>query len=192
MVTLNSSLISALKSTHKHLVPLALVIRLVTLSTSPSLAIAATLPAELTVEVVAQTAPQEISPISPLAFLDETNIARSNSGLAALHSNETLTLAAQAKITDMQERGYWDHFRPSDKKAPWDFIRESGYQYTVAGENLAKGFKTAHGITEAWLASPSHRANLLSPKYEDVGFATGYIETPEGRVLLTVQMFGTR
>jgi uncharacterized protein YkwD len=191
MVTLKASLISVLKSTHKHVVPLALVIRLVTLSTSPSLAIASTIPAPAS-QVVTQASIEEVSRISQVAFLNETNAARLTNGLSVLKSNEILTLAAQAKITDMQNLGYWDHFRPSDKKAPWDFIRDSGYQYTIAGENLAKGFQTAHGITEAWLASPSHRANLLSTKYEDVGFATGYIETPEGRVLLTVQMFGTR
>jgi uncharacterized protein YkwD len=192
MVTVHPSRISILGSVHKQLVPLALVIRLVTLSTSPSLAIASTLPDSAGDQANVQVATQLISPISEAAFLDETNIARSDSGLPILHTSVPLTHAAQAKIADMQERGYWDHFRPIDKKAPWDFIRESGYQYSVAGENLARGYKTAHGITEAWLASPSHRANLLSPKYDDVGFATGYIETSEGKVLLTVQMFGSR
>jgi uncharacterized protein YkwD len=123
-------------------------------------------------------------------FLNETNTARVAVGLEPLHLNSQLNAAAYDKATDMVMRNYWDHFSP-DGMAPWDFIKREGYVYHYAGENLARGFKTAHGITEAWIASPTHRANLYSPHYTEVGFATAMGTNDKGeRVLLTVQLFG--
>ncbi len=131
--------------------------------------------------------------LSPEAFLSETNAIRRSAGRAPLSLNPNLMQAAESKAADMLARGYWDHFRPDDNKAPWDFITEAGYKYSVAGENLARGFKTAQGITAAWYNSPSHKANLLSDRYTDVGYAT--IETTDAAgatQLVTVQMFGAR
>ena len=126
-------------------------------------------------------------------FLRLTNAAREDVGLSELSLNDRLSAAAQAKVRDMVNNGYWDHFRPTDHKAPWTFIREAGYDYTIAGENLARGYRTPQGITRAWLASPTHRANILSPKYTEVGFASMETFDAQGApVVLTVQMFGGR
>ena len=141
---------------------------------------------------------QEVTAIAtvayqPVEFLTLTNQARQEKGKPALRLNDQLDAAAYTKAMDMAQKGYWDHFRPGDGKAPWDFIKEAGYSYTVAGENLARGFKTPTGITTAWLASPAHRANLLSSKYGEVGFACIQIKDQDGNtLLLTVQMFGSR
>jgi len=134
---------------------------------------------------------QDVIPASEL--LQETNANRIEAGLSPLELNDQLTAAAEAKAQDMVINNYWDHFRPSDHKAPWDFIDEAGYHYQVAGENLARGFQTAGGITRAWMHSPAHAANILSPKYKEVGFATIYGTDDNGNsVILTVQMFGAR
>jgi len=126
-------------------------------------------------------------------FLTLTNAARAEQGVAPLTLNNDLSTAAQAKAQDMAAKHYWAHFRPTDNKAPWDFIKESGYTYKVAGENLARGFRTPEGITKAWLNSPTHRANLISAKYQEVGFASIQTVDEKGEtVLLTVQMFGSR
>jgi len=123
----------------------------------------------------------------------QANLYRAESGELPLKQNDQLTAAAEAKVEDMIANHYWDHFRPTDGKAPWDFVDESGYHYKVAGENLARGFQTAQGITQAWMSSPAHAANILSEKYQDVGFATAYGYDQNGeRVLLTVEMFGAR
>ena len=137
--------------------------------------------------------PQFNDVLSASDLLNDTNAARALDGEAALQINSLLMQAAENKALDMSSQGYWAHFRPSDHKAPWDFITATGYTYRVAGENLAKGFRTSRGITDAWMKSPTHRANLLSAKYTDVGFASLYAQQPDGsRVLLTVQMFGSR
>ena len=126
-------------------------------------------------------------------FLIDLNADRSAAGLAPLRMNDELNVAAESKAKDMIANNYWDHFRPSDHKAPWEFIDESGYAYRVAGENLARGFRTEAGITDAWMKSPAHRANMLSSKYQEVGFASIYTYNETGvRILLSVEMFGAK
>jgi uncharacterized protein YkwD len=146
---------------------------------------------------IAISTPQvPLQPASPMlsadAFLSATNTARAAQGMPALVLNQALVTAAQMKVRDMQVNLYWSHFRPSDNKAPWDFMKEAGYAYDVAGENLARGFRTAEGITEGWLESPTHRANLLSPLYSEVGYATGTTVNAQGEpVLVTVQFLAS-
>lgn len=126
-------------------------------------------------------------------FLALTNAQRRQAGLSQLVLQDQLSQAARAKAIDMITKGYWEHFRPSDGKAPWDFIHEAGYTYLSAGENLARGFETPQGITGAWMNSPTHRANILSLKYTEVGFACVRVINSNGNsVLFTVQMFGRR
>jgi len=139
-----------------------------------------------------QNAARQIEVFQPEQFLTLTNADRADRGIAPLVLNDQLNAAALAKAEDMAQKGYWDHFRPSDGKAPWDFIKENGYSYKVAGENLAKGYRTPNGITSAWMNSPAHKANLLSAKYQEVGFACIEATIDGEQVLLTVQMFGSR
>jgi uncharacterized protein YkwD len=180
--------IPLLGNLHRQIIPFTLALRVIGITTPSSLAVAAELPA-----VPQITTSQYANQFTEQDFLALTNSARAQSGLAPLSLNGELEQAAMAKAQDMANNHYWDHFRPTDKKAPWDFIHESGYQYTVAGENLARGFTTPTGITNAWMESPTHRANVLSPKYTEVGFASIRAAGTDGQtVLLTVQMFGSR
>lgn len=178
----------AVGNLHRHVIPFTLALRVISLTSPTSLALAAQLP------VVPSVHAAEFSnQFSQEDFLSLTNEARAEAGLAPLVLNPELQLAALQKAQDMVHNSYWDHYRPSDHKAPWDFIHEAGYQYTVAGENLARGFSTPGGITKAWLESPTHRANVLSPKYAEVGYASIKTTDQDGKtVLLTVQMFGHR
>ena len=88
-------------------------------------------------------------------------------------------------------KNYWAHNSP-DGKTPWEFIKEAGYSYVYAGENMARGFNTSLDVTNAWMASPTHRANMLSSNYSDVGFAvvTGNLSGEE--TVLVVEEFGNR
>jgi uncharacterized protein YkwD len=140
----------------------------------------------------ASVAYQEQSVFPEQDFLLATNAARVAVNLPELTLNQQLTVAAQAKANDMLVNDYWAHFRPSDGTPPWFFISQAGYSYTIAGENLARGFSSVAGITKAWLASPTHRANLLSSKYKEVGFASVTTTDEQGNsIILTVQLFGT-
>ena len=118
-----------------------------------------------------------------------TNDLREKKGLADLTLNETLSKAANAKANDMFKEDYWAHTSPSGKE-PWDFIIGTGYDYIYAGENLAVDFSKSKDVVVAWNNSPSHRDNLLSPKYNEIGFAVVNGELQGRKTTLVVQMFG--
>lgn len=119
-----------------------------------------------------------------------TNEKRIENGLSPLTLNNQLSVAASSKADDMFIKNYWSHNSP-DGTSPWDFIKGAGYTYTYAGENLARGFDNPSDVVNAWMASPEHRKNMLSPNYQNIGFAikTGSL-TGEDTVLV-VEMFGT-
>jgi len=120
-----------------------------------------------------------------------TNQKRQENGLASFDFNPTLSAAASAKAQDMFADNYWAHVAP-DGVTPWQFIEGSGYAYFYAGENLAKDFADSDGVVSAWMASPTHRDNILKKEYEDIGFAVlnGTLNGEE--TTLVVQMFGKR
>jgi hypothetical protein len=124
------------------------------------------------------------------ALLDETNQARANDGEPALVLNKQLTNAAYLKAQDMLARQYWAHNAP-DGTQPWKWFGDVKYNYTEAGENLAKNFTTPGAVMSAWLASPEHRANVLKLAYQDVGFAVvdGVLEGKQ--TSLVVALYGT-
>lgn len=130
--------------------------------------------------------------ISSTDLLNLTNQERQANGLPTLTLNDQLSQAAAGKAEDMMINNYWAHISPSGV-TPWQFITNAGYHYTAAGENLARGFTTSSSVTDAWMASPEHRANVLSSNYQEVGFAVreGSL-TGESDTVLVVEMFGSR
>jgi len=124
-------------------------------------------------------------------LLTLVNQKRQENGLPPLSFSPELATAARSKANDMFSKNYWAHNSP-DGKTPWEFLKEAGYNYVYAGENMARGFNTSADVTNAWMVSPTHRANVLSPNYSDVGFAvvTGNLSGEE--TVLVVQEFGNR
>jgi uncharacterized protein YkwD len=129
------------------------------------------------------------TPISASALISLTNQARANNGLKTLRVNSLLNQAANAKLTDMFANNYFAHTSPSGLTG-WYFIRTQGYRYSKAGENLAKDFMTSEGIFDAWMASPSHRANILESSFQEIGIATRNGKIDGQDTTLTVQFFG--
>lgn len=123
-------------------------------------------------------------------LISATNAKRAEAGLSPVTLNGALSQAAAAKASDMFANNYWAHTSPGGK-TPWDFIIGAGYRYTLAGENLAKNFQTSDGVVEAWMSSPTHKANIVKSGYKEVGFAVvnGVLNGEE--TTLVVQMFGT-
>jgi len=129
--------------------------------------------------------------ISTQDLLVLTNQERAKAHVAPLTENDALATAAYWKGQDMFAHNYWAHVDPANGKTPWVFIQDAGYSYTFAGENLARGFGSAPDVVAAWIASPSHRENMLSPNYQEVGFSVqeGNLTGEQGTILV-VQMFG--
>lgn len=109
-------------------------------------------------------------PVSVVELAADTNAQRAAFGLSPLRNDDRLAQAAYLKGKDMLAKQYWAHQAP-DGTTPWYWFNASGYNYTYAGENLAKNFTSADAAVAAWMASPGHRANVLDAQYSDVGFA---------------------
>ncbi len=131
---------------------------------------------------------ETLNPFNPVDIVRITNEARRAAGLADLQSNSVLAAAAARKLDDMAAQQYFAHVTP-DGKQPWDFILAAGYRYRSAGENLGKGFNDPNALVDAWMHSPSHRANLVNASYRDIGVAARRITLNGVSTLLVVQMF---
>lgn len=131
------------------------------------------------------------STITPDQVIEQTNAQRRNLGLNELTLNQQLSNAALAKAQDMFSNQYWAHTSPTGVK-PWNFIHNAGYSYKVAGENLARDFSNTSDMLAAWMASPTHRDNIINSKYQEIGIAVVDGELMGYETTLVVQMFGTQ
>ncbi len=102
-------------------------------------------------------------------LLAHTNHHRTAHGLPIFLHNSKLETGAQNKANHMIANDYWSHIAP-DGTTPWFFFDQAGYAYLVAGENLAYGFDTSLGVVNGWMASQSHKDNILLPAFEEIGF----------------------
>lgn len=127
-------------------------------------------------------------------LLNSTNTARRSYDQNPLKLNPLLSRAAQAKANDMALKNYWSHNTPSGNP-PWVFVSAVDYSYDKLGENLAAGFTDASTTIDGWMASPSHKENMLDDEYTEVGF--GFANNPnytstgnEGPMTIVVAYYG--
>ncbi|MFH1129516.1 MAG: CAP domain-containing protein [Patescibacteria group bacterium] len=122
-------------------------------------------------------------------LIELTNQERSAQGLEPLIVNARLVDAATKKAIDMINQGYFSHTSPKGL-SPWYWFTKAGYKYSAAGENLARGFSESEYVHQAWMNSPTHKANILNGNYKDIGIAVirGTINGKETTV--AVELFG--
>jgi hypothetical protein len=130
--------------------------------------------------------------VSAVTLLQETNTQRTQQNIGALALNNKLSQAAQDKANDMAVRNYWSHVTPEGAQ-PWQFISAVGYEYTLAGENLAYGFATSSDTVAGWMNSSAHRDNLLKSGYKEVGFGIANVPNYQdaGEQTIVVAMYAT-
>ncbi len=127
--------------------------------------------------------------IYPAVLADMTNADRTNSGLSKLAWNNTLEKAAGMKAADMVADSYFAHTSPRGI-TPWYWFDQAKYEFIYAGENLAIDFTESKDVQQAWLNSPTHRANLLNQHYTEIGISA-VDGTYEGRTTtFIVEFFG--
>ncbi|MDF1489550.1 CAP domain-containing protein [Tessaracoccus caeni] len=109
---------------------------------------------------------------------------------APLTLNTVLNNSAFLHSKDMAINDYFDHMA-LDGRDPFDRMEDAGYTIThAAGENIAYGIGMlldAGSVVTAWMKSPGHCVNIMSPDFEELGVGVYY---SEGRILWT-QNFGT-
>lgn len=145
----------------------------------------------LTYETSVFRSSTNIAAVLPGAIALLTNNARAEASERPLSVHPVLSAAAQKKADDMASKGYFAHQEPNGNM-PWHWFKEEGYNYIYAGENLAVNFSDTEQLVNAWLASPTHRDNIVKPQYEDIGIgmATGTYKGKEA--VFVVQFFGAR
>jgi uncharacterized protein YkwD len=97
--------------------------------------------------------------------------------LAPLHDNAHLDASAAQHSNDMVANNYFDHTSPSGSTFS-DRILATGYvprgaQYML-GENIGVAtlsLATPQAMVTAWMNSPEHRANILTPDFQSSGIS---------------------
>jgi uncharacterized protein YkwD len=123
----------------------------------------------------------------------EINQVRRDHGLRALHIAPGLRTVAQNHSNDMVNRDYFSHTSPTGSTLYSRVVRSSFATSGLwgAGENLAWGtgtYGSPRTTVRMWMASPEHRANLLSRNWGWVGVGrrSGRFLGHSGAVVWTV------
>lgn len=133
--------------------------------------------------------PKNTSKISIDGIIYYTNIERAKAGLKPLSKNIKLNNSATAKTDDMFSGQYFEHVSPDGKTAA-DLVKSFDYKFQIVGENLALGiFQTDKALVQAWMDSPTHKANILNPKYTEIGAAVGIGDYKNQKQWMAVQHF---
>lgn len=96
--------------------------------------------------------------------LTRVNQYRIENGLDPVKFNNNLAKSSMNKACDLRDKNYWSHRNPDGKL--WEFIIEAGYQYRIAGEDLARDCVDVECV-DLWMKSPKHREVILTKNYKD-------------------------
>jgi len=94
------------------------------------------------------------------------------------------------KAQDMLAKQYFEHISPLGEGVG-NLAKTVGYEFIAIGENLAMGnFQNDKTLVQGWMDSPGHKANILSPRYQEIGTAVLQGEFEGKTTWLAVQHFG--
>ncbi len=99
-----------------------------------------------------------------------------------------LTLAARKHSKDMATKNYFAHDNLAGQ-SPFDRMKAEGYKGTTMGENIAAGNSTVAKTMDQWMNSDGHCANIMNPKYTQLGVGYFYTSTSKYKHYWT-QNFG--
>ena len=102
------------------------------------------------------------------------NSIRAQYGLQPLRANPGLAAAAAQHSREMGVDGYFDH-NSANGGAFWQRVAhwypQGGFARWAVGENLVWSSPDlgSSGVVDLWMHSPEHRANILNPRWRDLG-----------------------
>ncbi len=118
-----------------------------------------------------------------------TDAARAEAGLAPTVWDDGLARAARQYAAQLAARRVLDHTGATTAtRTVADRLARAGAPYAQHGENLAYVLGAPDPVAktvDGWLGSPGHRANLLHPAFDRVGFGTA-TDAAGGLVLVQV------
>ena len=119
-------------------------------------------------------------------LINEERIKR---GLVPFTENPLLKKSSYLKAKDILENEYFAHYNPQGVSF-WEWFKISGYNFKLAGENLALGFLDTKEVHEALMNSISHRKNILNPNFKEIGISVLKGEFQGNEVYVVVEHFG--
>lgn len=126
-----------------------------------------------------------------IEMLNLVNKEREKHGLNKLWYSARVHEIAALRAYELSS--YYSHTR-SDGRGFYTAFTDSGIKYRIVGENIAYGrnmFKTVEEVFDAWMASKSHRENILSPDFECVGFGLSVLKVGKDTYYYWSQEFAT-
>jgi len=125
-------------------------------------------------------------------MLNQVNAVRASVGVAPLRLCTTLVKAAQGHSDYQAAILTMTHYESTPGMyAPADRAVAAGYGSVYVGENVAAGYQSVAAVMAGWINSPGHYANLVDPRYTDVGFGLTYGAHPQyGQYPYWTQDFG--
>jgi len=108
------------------------------------------------------------TPVNETLIVSLINKERLSVGLDGLKFNYLLGRSAQLKADEMCKLNYFAHTNPNGDKS-WDSVKKLGYDYYIAGENLARNHLTDFSVFNGFKNSPTHYALIIDGRYEDIG-----------------------
>ena len=96
--------------------------------------------------------------------LAKVNEIRMANGLSAVQYSASLETTSVVRANEITTK--FSHTRPDG--SDW-YTVNADLQY---GENLAEGYNTADEVVNAWMASPTHKANILKPDFNTCAIST--------------------
>lgn len=103
-------------------------------------------------------------------IIELTNNLRQTISLPPLLESQKLDQAAWQKVEDMALNQYFAHVSPTGLGLK-NWLEKIGYEYFIAGENLAVGFSRAEDVVLAWKNSPTHYSNIIDGNFKEIGAA---------------------
>lgn len=131
-----------------------------------------------------------VSTVLPAVVVELTNNERIALTESPLTRSSVLDRAATLKAEDMARGQYFSHYSPNGV-TPWHWFDEVGYFYAYAGENLAIHFSDSGEVVDAWMNSPTHKANIVNGNYTEIGVGTAKGMYQGFDTVFVVQLFGT-
>jgi uncharacterized protein YkwD len=102
-----------------------------------------------------------------------TNVSRTSNGLPSVLMDPRLTALAIDRSEDMIARDYFSHYIPPDGRTVIDLLESLGVRMRSGAENIAWNnaldFMTVQEASNDFMNSPTHRVNVLNPRWERVG-----------------------
>lgn len=128
------------------------------------------------------------------AVIERTNYYRQQHGCPPLTRDDRLHDAAQRHSDDMAENDFFAH-EGSDGSSPSDRLRDAGYDWVGAAENIAAGISSPSAVVDKWMESDQgHRDNILTCAFEQIGVGYRYLSNDTGSTNYHhywTQVFGT-